>query len=594
MSKINVTKEQSLIINSGKKNIVVQALAGTGKTTTLVETALNNPNTKYLYLAFNKAIVEEAERKFPSNVTVKTVHSLAYGWFKQTFPQKDLAAFIPFAKLDSFFKGKNKSIKFPDVTRVNNLLKLFYASNELKLENTRNESNNLFSNSDIELGNLILNDLSDKNGVLSPTHDFYLKMYHLAQVQLNNYDSILFDESQDSNDVITSIVMMQKIPKIFVGDKHQAIYQFRGSRDALTGFEKSADEVFYLTQTFRYGDNLAKVASDFLKNYKGELKVIKGLDLKTDINIYNDDPLIVEEENYKQIISQIVLQNIKDQKQTCFIAYKNMAILSLIEAVLDYNENCDEKDKISYLLNGDLSKYNFDMMKLIFEFMSQNKKSKEDGVKYLKIIDILKDRFSDKWGDNNLDSKGNKQIYIEKNSLKHLKDLFDGYKTTNDFVEHMGEQKKNKSGDDIYKTYKLALKLLKHEKKNFISSIEYNQRTCKNPQLILTTAHISKGLEWDSVVLHEDLFNEKWNTNEKSIHKSVNLNSMKKELKKRTGSPFGGEFPEYPNWVKLEDDYNQQANLIYVSMTRAKKSIFFSENLVDKLNLKITEEVNDE
>lgn len=49
--------------------MVVMALAGTGKTTTLVEYARRRPNLKFIYLTFNRSIMEDAATKFPSNTT---------------------------------------------------------------------------------------------------------------------------------------------------------------------------------------------------------------------------------------------------------------------------------------------------------------------------------------------------------------------------------------------------------------------------------------------------------------------------------------------------------------------------------------------
>ena len=52
--------------------------AGTGKTTTLVKYAEQRPHLRFLYVAFNKSVASEAQRRFPSNVACKTVHSLAF------------------------------------------------------------------------------------------------------------------------------------------------------------------------------------------------------------------------------------------------------------------------------------------------------------------------------------------------------------------------------------------------------------------------------------------------------------------------------------------------------------------------------------
>lgn len=59
------TAEQNAIIEWKGNHLVVNAFAGTGKTSTLVNYAEANPESKMLYLAYNRAVRDEAERKFP-------------------------------------------------------------------------------------------------------------------------------------------------------------------------------------------------------------------------------------------------------------------------------------------------------------------------------------------------------------------------------------------------------------------------------------------------------------------------------------------------------------------------------------------------
>jgi hypothetical protein len=79
---MKLTDEQQQIINS-TGNIKINAVAGSGKTTTVIEYARTRPTTsKILYLAFNKSVKLEAAKKFSekglANVRVETAHSLAY------------------------------------------------------------------------------------------------------------------------------------------------------------------------------------------------------------------------------------------------------------------------------------------------------------------------------------------------------------------------------------------------------------------------------------------------------------------------------------------------------------------------------------
>src|SRR5688572_19019428 len=79
---MELTPEQHLIIAS-TGNIKINAVAGSGKTTTLIEYARTRPpGSRILYLAFNKSVKLEAARKFAScnlhQIKVETAHSLAY------------------------------------------------------------------------------------------------------------------------------------------------------------------------------------------------------------------------------------------------------------------------------------------------------------------------------------------------------------------------------------------------------------------------------------------------------------------------------------------------------------------------------------
>jgi len=72
------TDEQQCILNATGRVLLINARAGTGKTTTLQMIATEHPDLKILYLVFNRKAKEEAAAKFPENVDVRTVHSLAF------------------------------------------------------------------------------------------------------------------------------------------------------------------------------------------------------------------------------------------------------------------------------------------------------------------------------------------------------------------------------------------------------------------------------------------------------------------------------------------------------------------------------------
>lgn len=87
MASYELSEYQKNIMNyvsNQRGNLLVDAKAGSGKTTTLVmiANALTQANKKCLFLAFNKHIVEELSTKINdgNNCMIKTVHSLGYSF----------------------------------------------------------------------------------------------------------------------------------------------------------------------------------------------------------------------------------------------------------------------------------------------------------------------------------------------------------------------------------------------------------------------------------------------------------------------------------------------------------------------------------
>ena len=76
-----LTDEQLAVVRcrlSPKDVVKVAAFAGSGKTTTLVELARAHPSKRFLYLAFNVSVRDQAQRMFPENTKAKGIHQLAF------------------------------------------------------------------------------------------------------------------------------------------------------------------------------------------------------------------------------------------------------------------------------------------------------------------------------------------------------------------------------------------------------------------------------------------------------------------------------------------------------------------------------------
>ena len=92
------------------------------------------------------------------------------------------------------------------------------------------------------------------DGAVRFDHDHYLKIWALSQPKINA-DFLLLDEAQDTNPVVEQIFLSQRghAQLVMVGDSAQAIYDWRGAKDVMTGFDGTQ---LVLSQSFRFGPHL--------------------------------------------------------------------------------------------------------------------------------------------------------------------------------------------------------------------------------------------------------------------------------------------------------------------------------------------------
>ncbi len=101
----------------------------------------------------------------------------------------------------------------------------------------------------------------DPTSRLPMLHDGYLKLYQLSSPKLE-FDTILLDEAQDANPLALEILRQQNCARVFVGDPHQQIYQFRHATNAMR--DPSLVDELVLTRSFRFGEEIAAAANRLL------------------------------------------------------------------------------------------------------------------------------------------------------------------------------------------------------------------------------------------------------------------------------------------------------------------------------------------
>lgn len=468
---IKPTKEQEDIVKATltASKLKVNACSGSGKTSTLSFIAQANIKPS-LYIAFNKAIADEASEKFPSHVECRTTHSLAFAKFGRDLMHKLSRPRGGYRNVAGTVLEIAKYYKISEIQTQEGVIKENVVAGVVKGTVRRYEqsSDKEITASNIpytalrgiidkhpsvdreSLKNTVLRhsrklweDRTDVHSDVLATHDTYLKLYQLSKPRLD-YDIIYLDEAQDTGDTVLDIVLNQEHAKVvYVGDTYQSIYEWRG---AINAMEKVNCQTLMLTQSFRYGQDIADLASKII-NYEIDIKGNPKTDSKVE---YAEEELTYP---YTKL-------------------YRTNSVL-LFDAVGYLNQGVDVSCEVN---TNDLKK--------LLESAVALFKGDMKNVKHEEVVP-----YSD-W-----------QEYVEA----------------------------GKEEPEINRVVKFVTQGLANKLIMCLSQLKKKD----NADITLTTAHKSKGLEWDTVVLADDF---------------PNLSES-------------GELPD------------QERNLLYVAATRAMKTL---------------------
>ena len=350
------TDEQLRVVAAARtgKDLVVQALAGTGKTTTLKLLAEALHDKKGTYIAFNKSIVEEAVTKFPSNVRCRTAHSLAYGQVGIHFKNRmsshsriTLRQVGEWLGVEKISYRVNKEAYILDEAQVANLvissIGNFCKSVDAQISKEHIEIPFLASFDKKQIANFqrellpyalkAWDDIQEQEGFLKFDHDYYLKIWQLSSPKIKS-DFILFDEAQDADPVMLSIIEAQHhAQRIYCGDQFQAIYEWRGAENALS--KVKVDQSLWLTQSFRFGDAIASEANDILGFLDAPVKVQGFSKIESSVESIAFPKAILCRTN-AGVIQQVMNELGKNRK---------VAILGRTQELIDFAEACGQLQK---------------------------------------------------------------------------------------------------------------------------------------------------------------------------------------------------------------------------------------------------------
>lgn len=249
MPKFPDTEEQVLILNevkSSKRNLLIQALAGAAKTSTLVRIAETVRGIPILSIAFNKRIADEMAERLPSHCSARTLNSIGHrAWAEYTGKRLSVDS----NKIGDILRGiattpTEKEIIseiFPDICRLASRAKLAgYIPEGKYAEGIRlcdkETLFELFADDEYPeeawayLDEIIFESIRQAfEGRID--YDDQLYMPTLFRASFPRFPLTLVDEAQDLSPLNHYMIerLVDKRRLIAVGDQFQSIYAFRGA-----------------------------------------------------------------------------------------------------------------------------------------------------------------------------------------------------------------------------------------------------------------------------------------------------------------------------------------------------------------------------
>lgn len=455
-----LTKEQELIINSISVNVSMNkkfgiiATAGSGKTFTLSQLAKTMSNRKILYLVFNKTAQLDAQKKFGSNVEVRTLHSLAY----QNVKPSNLTSSYHYYDFKGLTKNKGNI--------QDSIRKLSYVINNPQI------SWDSLDDLTKECWSLVL------NNKVPFTHSAYVRAFIDSQELLDQaikpYEIIFIDEAQDLNPLTFSMLSKINKPQVYVGDPNQAIYGFL---DCVNIFDKvKFDMLFNLSQTFRCNTEITKQANLLLHE--------------------------IDRKDTVEMTSQIGVNNQKIE-QLAFLTRTNNQIIKFLLACHKENRAIPKLYKSADELFADIFLY-YDFVKVLYknqkiineklETINQERIAKS--ALPLDIALILENR------DSFLSYVDEKELnkFSTKDKANKWLEFFYTYSEFNRYIKCEATLQISQSASSMLETIR---QLDEKECRNLHKLIKNNQIAINGQETIMT-AHASKGLEFDMVCLCSD------------------------------------------------------------------------------------------
>lgn len=302
------TDEQLAIYSwcaTGSGHGVIDAKAGTGKTTTIINALPHMAGSVY-YGAFNKKMAEELQARLTGKhalrATASTIHSAGYAAMKAHLNGK-MPKNLGDDKLLELAGGRKKKEAYKIARAVSLGKKYGIGLPEINIEWA-----DIFERHDIDVGEDIENFVflcedvlrrSNESGMDQMDYDDMIYLPLLWNAPFKKYDWNVLDEAQDISTIRLLLAKRQMKPGsrlLAVGDPNQAIYGFTGADvESMSNIVRDfSAQVFPLSVTWRCPTSVVESIHHIVPDIKarpgapaGEVRVISRKDYPDEVR-YGD------------------------------------------------------------------------------------------------------------------------------------------------------------------------------------------------------------------------------------------------------------------------------------------------------------------
>lgn len=312
MTQMVPTPQQAAVfteIAGSQRHLIVEAVAGAGKTSVAVGSLHQNVPGRKGFVAFNRHIATELQRRLPPDIRSCTLHSLGFAAVRRVWKGVEVDE-MRIRNLSK--KCKSRDMPFMDVIAAQELARLCKCTLVLEASDqpctceaffctcvtTERRRDRIYydladhygvdlpSNPEgvFELTTKLMEASADKSDKIDYTDMLWLPIRHNMHVE--NYDLLLVDELQDLSRVMQQLALRSCNGGRFVGvgDRRQAILGFSGAdcdsmprlQGELTSSSRSCASL-PLSVTFRCPVSHVKLAQQIVPQIEPAPNAIEGI-----------------------------------------------------------------------------------------------------------------------------------------------------------------------------------------------------------------------------------------------------------------------------------------------------------------------------